>query len=74
MEQSDEYKIEKSIPLPKRATKYPLEKMEVGDSFLINKYKHHNFTYANKWAIKYQPEWKFYSSREGEGVRVWRIK
>lgn len=32
---SDDVKIEKGVPLPRRDGKYPFAKMEVGDSFAV---------------------------------------
>lgn len=79
-----EYKIEKNIPIPKkigvgRKAKdyYPLEKMQVGDSFLIR------FKYTTKERLKIASRismWqkrngagkKFATRRVDEGIRVWR--
>ena len=74
------YKIEKNIPLPGRGAGYPLDQMEVGDSFLDKKAKG---TASAHGTIKswYQfnknnekGAWRFTTRKTAEGVRVWRIK
>ncbi len=65
-------RIDKGIPLPtglraKRST-YPWDGMEVGDSFLGGKSVSGS---AARQARK--RDWKFLTSREGGGRRVWRI-
>jgi len=73
-------KIEKNVPIPNkkrsgRKTKYPFDKMEIGDSFftdnilpiaLYQAAHHWNKRSGNKY------RWKAY--KEGEfGARIWRI-
>jgi len=79
-----EYKIEKNIELPNRRTcnKYPLRKMEVGDSFLIGKYSRLNMNKASavgrNWKDKAGLKWKFAVRKvlvnNIEMIRIWRIK
>jgi len=71
------YEIEKNIPLPERnpncgRSKYPLSRMEIGDSFLIPEFG------GSK-----QPQMHSSAHRLGikvscrvteEGLRVWRVK
>ena len=69
------YKIDKNIPLPKRAEKYPFGSMGVGHSFYA-KDKSRGTLYAA--AIKFRREnyvdWKFTVKPEGTGARIWRVK
>lgn len=74
------YKIEKFIPIPTKmpANKiYPLEKMNVGDSFIgltdFNKLKYKRLHSA---VAKYgsRNDKRFTVRRTEDGVRVWRVK
>lgn len=75
--------IEKNIPLPKKRNRrvYPIDKMEVKDSFFIavsNKkdieVKRQNVYIAIWRFCKKYPEKKFTTASVEGGVRVWRIK
>ncbi len=75
--------IDKHIPLPKREPKYPVWRLEVGDSFKVPCDRSRiNWTQECIWgaigtAKKHHPEtknWKFETHRVEGGVRVWRIK
>lgn len=69
-------KIEKNVPVPsgKKTSLWRnlLMDMQVGDSFLLGPdYKKRN---PAGHIMKVIPGWKFCQRREGEGIRVWRIK
>lgn len=65
--------IDKNIPVPFHATKYPWMEMEVSDSFLLPAGKEKTAgsfaTQANK---RYAPR-KFVVRKTEEGYRCWRI-
>lgn len=72
-------KIEKGVPIPvrQRGTKFPFDKMKIGDSFTIP-YKTKNtsaaiHSSARKFCIKHKLKWKFTARTEGKKVRIWRI-
>lgn len=76
------YKIEKNIPVPaarSRVTKYPFDKMDVGDSFLIVKQDGEEHEKIRMKAVgaacgyAKTKGWKFRTRKEGENLRVWRI-
>lgn len=67
--------IEKGIPLParkpqNRAEKYPLSKLEVGDSFMAPVKQAALAAHARRVAKEFKR--KFVVRPEGEGARVWR--
>lgn len=68
-------KIDKDVPVPpfKRALKYPFDKMEVGDSFMVKGVKRENLAVT---AAKYgKKSGKAFLVRDIEGgVRCWRIE
>lgn len=66
--------INKSIPIPssKIRREYPYEKMEIGDSFLIESVSLQSVCNANYRAFK-RGVGKFIAKKEGKGIRVWRI-
>lgn len=74
------YIIEKNIPIPDKSNrKYPWDKMEVGDSFLINEYspaKLNNVMSSSKmYASLRNLDVKFVARKVGENqIRVWRTK
>ena len=76
MSDSKQYncKIEKSVPFypTKRGVKlkYPFDKMEIGDSFISDK---NCVLSGNNWAARKGNGYKFVSSVEGNGYRIWRI-
>ena len=68
-------KIDKGIPVPprgsNRASKYPYDKLEIGDSFFVKgknatKFSASAYTQARKLGIKLTVR------NEKDGVRVWR--
>lgn len=69
--------IEKDVPMPANAAgrkrKYPLDKLEIGDSFFVP------FNVSNpaavKAAVSHEGKRKsksFVTRMEGDGIRVWR--
>ncbi len=75
------FKIDKNIPLPTK--KYPLEELEVGDSFFIPLTKGELQDIRNKInpaiaRVKHATEKKFLTRKAIKnkipGIRVWRIK
>jgi hypothetical protein len=65
------YKIDKDVPAPSRF-KYPVEAMDVGDSFTVKGASHmpHMIVYYNKvLAPKH-----FVTRRIEGGYRIWRVK
>lgn len=77
-ENSSEFKIEKGVPIitGRRANtggKYPFEKLEIGDSFLVpNKTTNTFGSFLSYWSRRLKR--KFISRKVEGGVRVWRIK
>ena len=80
-------KIEKNIPFMgngKRGPdlKYPFDQMNAGDSFFIELKKgqmHLSLqssihSAARRWAFRNMVESKWATKREGNGIRIWRIK
>jgi hypothetical protein len=70
--------IESSVPLPALQSKYPFDKMEVGDSFFIPcgfLEVQKCLTKARNESQKFKQgkEVRFYSAIVDQGVRVWRI-
>ena len=70
-----EFKIEKGVPKPARAgySKYPLRKMEVGDSFFIETGDPSVIRSNVTIFSKRNPGYKFSTRKEGTGIRIWRI-
>ncbi len=69
--------VEKNIPIPQRARgggkrKYPLDIMEVGDSFFLGGVKQ-NFVAGSVSYASRKYGFKFVTRTEGDGARVWRI-
>lgn len=73
-------KIESGIKIPKKygsgRCKYPLSKMNVGDSFQIGNKKPTSIVASvYNWKNRNNPSWKFSVRKVGpQMVRVWRIK
>lgn len=72
-------KIEKGVPITRRRhgkggeSKYPFEKLEIGDSFLLtNKTTNAFAASVTYWSRRLKR--KFISRKVEGGVRVWRIK
>ena len=74
-DESDMIQIDKGIPLPMRQTKYPVNSMEIGDSFFVP----HLRTTDLSSILSYQKQYgkKFMTRTMVEdgvtGVRCWRI-
>lgn len=79
--------IDKNIPVPTsgiqkgRPRKYPIESLEIGDSFLIPYEKDVNKNAMHSRASgsianfrKKHPEKKFTTRQMEDGIRVWRIE
>jgi hypothetical protein len=68
------YKIDKSVPYPSKFPKrnytkdYPLDKMNIGDSFLVPFTKSRPYTRARLMGMEIS------CRTETKGVRIWRIK
>jgi hypothetical protein len=73
------FKLEKDIPIPAkqmriRPSKYPFNKMEIGESFLVPLNKLKTIRTAIGLYKKKHPEWGYASRTLPEGFRIWRIK
>lgn len=77
------YKIENNIPVPtknnsvgRKAPKYPLSRMKVGDSFfsVSDKMIRNRLSAAMASFHKNNPTTRFISRMVEGGVRIWRIK
>lgn len=70
--------IEKGIPIPNtkgRKSKYPFDKMEVGDSFKLKDVpKNTVLNAANSWAKRNKKKVKFTIRFIDNVTRIWRIK
>lgn len=64
--------ITKTVPLPDKRYRYPYDKMEVNDSFVVPVSHRQNVFNAN-WRAAKRLGWKFMARREGEYIRVWRV-
>lgn len=75
-------KIDKDIPISGRNNykgigppcKYPWVDMKVGDSIYVTITIGGIASTANSWRKRNKPDWVFSARKEGEGVRIWRIK
>lgn len=81
VEPSQQFKIEKSVPLPPRkrsnAIPYPLREMEVGDSFFIPAIGTLEIRTTQSRIIsraRFMTERKFRTASVEGGLRVWRIE
>jgi len=80
----EEFKIEKNIPIPSKNPgshkKYPFEKMEVNDSFIIcDKYTKEEMarvsSRARGWSQYWNKEYKFTLRKtEDNKIRIWIVK
>jgi len=78
------YEIEKNIQVPKdyqvrgRHIIYPFNQMEKGDSFLIPEYSRTKMQCIggaiSVFKRNHKKNWKFIKMKEGNSIRVWRIK
>lgn len=63
-------KIEKNVSVPD-SRRYPFPDMKVGDSY----YDDDGMNLRSAaWQFARRHGWKFITRREGEGVRIWRMK
>ena len=73
------YKIEKNIPMPSKL-KYPIDALEVGDSFIISdtyskKIMQRLSGYISAWRKKHDPSKMFITQKtENNKIRIWRLK
>lgn len=77
-----EFKIEKNIPVPEkrgpgRSLLYPLDKMDIGDSFIAGEYTRKGM--AKTWSIlngyRRRHALKFVCQKTDDGfIRVWRVE
>lgn len=68
------YDIEKDVPVKKRGdAKYPLEKLEVNDSFLIPLKDLEDNTQQSVLTIAKQKNINITTRKTDQGLRVWRI-
>lgn len=77
------YKIEKNVPMPAAGTintlKYPINDMQVGDSFavlILNNNASRLINSLRSYCTRVKPDYKFSMriDRDKDEVRVWRIK
>jgi hypothetical protein len=73
--------VEKNIPIRNtyspyvRQKTFPFKDMEVGDSFWIEKSQSANVRSCVAMFIKRaEPDWKFITRKENDGIRVWRTE
>lgn len=69
-----EFEIDKGIPVKVSSSKYPLEEMEVGDSFLAPKNQRPSI--STRMTMLKKTMGREYTSRtvSEDEVRVWRVK
>lgn len=71
-------KVERNVKIPtrKRASKYPWSDLKVGDSFFVHGAEKMYAMYAAvaNYNKKLKKPIKITLRKEGDGVRVWRIK
>lgn len=65
-------KIDKNVPMPGAANKYPFRDMEVGDSFLVDGDAVKTRGAATAWGKVNNK--RFSLKNTAEGYRCWRIK
>ena len=72
-----EFKIEKGVPIPlkkSRLTKYPWKEMKVGNSFFVAASTPGRISSVCASRAKTHPGECYATRKEGDGVRVWRVK
>lgn len=80
MNQENIGKVEKGIPLPPKrcrhagVSKYPWEKMEVGDSFCVVGTTRNKIGAVITYREKKHPGEEYSFRSLDNGVRVWRVK
>ena len=84
----NEFEVEKGIPYTKEkdctkvdnrtVCKYPWGSMEVGDSFYVDGHSQGKqcsiISSASKWASRNNKNWKYSSRKQGDGIRIYRVK
>ena len=75
------YAIEKDVPIPiprQKAEGFPLQEMEVGDSFLVRVTGKATLNYArsypNAWGKTHGRRFTVRYFKEANAVRIWRIE
>jgi hypothetical protein len=83
--EKQEFKIEKEVPIPKsqkkgfRNTRYPFNKMEIGDSFFVENYTRESMqqvSNAGRSYFRYKGNYDKVTvacRKEGTGFRVWVV-
>lgn len=70
------FEIEKGVPIPEitHASKYPFEKMEVGDSFFVegDEAKNRLYSSASVYSKRHGGKTKFVVRGVDGGARCWR--
>lgn len=71
-----EIKIEKNIPIPTISCKFPFDKMQVGDSFIIPDEIPHTRVRVKciQYVKKNNLSHKFSIKKVNKGYRCWRVK
>ena len=69
------YEIDKSVPLPKEKVRheYPHEQLQVGESFLVHGGNMNILCNYNRIKGK-RLDRQFVCRKEGDGIRVWRVR
>lgn len=71
-----EFKIQKNVPIPSKAkkSKYPFEKMAIGESFVAPVKPQGLYVAARKWAKDHEGKMRFVVRAENGGSRCWRVE
>ena len=69
------FDVQANVPLPKRtkSSKYPWAQMDVFDSFLVPDGNIKSLR-TTAYAAGKRMGMKFTASRDGDGVRIWRVE
>ena len=72
-------KIEKGVSIARNTTDYPLDEMQIGDSFLVSpcddKERKKIFAACRFYKDKFKSaKFRFTSRVEGDGYRFWKVK
>lgn len=73
---SDDFKIEKGVPIPGSRAKYPFVEMEIGDSFFVEVGEDQRRITSQRISGSSQNygEKKFSVRTVKGGLRIWRVK
>lgn len=81
MKKQTEFKIERGVAIPESGargplSKYPLRKLQIGESFLITEGKNLNAVRARmrNLALNISPKFKAFVAVVEGGYRVWRLE